>query len=145
MPRLRIASCPISGSAAASSGTLSATASDSSATYSRVIAPTATWPSVTDTPDSSTQAVDVDEHRGSRQAQRQQRDQALPAGEDARLVLVLGEQADGFRERRGCLVRKVRQLHRRTAPSRGPQSSLETDSKSATLTPPGLGNLARQH
>ena len=53
VPRLRIASCPISGNAAASSGTASATVSDSSATYSRVIAPTVTRPSVTDTPDSS--------------------------------------------------------------------------------------------
>jgi hypothetical protein len=53
VPRLRIASCPISGSAAASSGTPRETASDSSAAYSRVIAPTDTQPSATDTPDNS--------------------------------------------------------------------------------------------
>src|SRR6202035_5561105 len=41
------------GSAAASNGTASATVSDSSATYSRVMAPIATQPSAAETPDSS--------------------------------------------------------------------------------------------
>src|SRR5262245_4703581 len=48
-----MASRPIKGSAAASNGRVSATVPDSSATYSRVTAPIATWPSALDTPDSS--------------------------------------------------------------------------------------------
>ena len=65
-------------------------------------------------------AVDVDEHRRVRQPQRQQRDQALAAGEHARLVLMLREQRHSLGDGLRRLILNVRQFHQRSPSIRQP-------------------------
>ena len=78
-------------------------------------------------------AVDVDEHLRAGQPQRQQRYQALAAGEHARIVEVLSQHIDSFRNGRRRLVLNRRQLHWR-GPSIAGDSSLTRQGSLVTLT-----------
>ena len=55
--------------------------------------------------------VEVDEVRETGEAERQQRHQALTAGEDLGLVAVVGEQADGLGDGLRRVVLERRWLH----------------------------------
>ena len=64
------------------------------------------------------QPVEVDEDRGSREAQPHQRDQGVPAGYELRLVAVLTEKLYGVVDRLGYLVVEGYWLHLRNTPIR---------------------------
>jgi hypothetical protein len=55
--------------------------------------------------------VDVDQVLGVREAEVQQRDQALTAGQDLAVLTVLGQQAQGLVEIAGIVVLERRRLH----------------------------------
>ena len=63
-------------------------------------------------------AADVDKVGGMAQPQRQQRDEALPAGQDLGVGAVLGQQADRLLHGSRAVVAERRHLHRRP-PSAG--------------------------
>jgi hypothetical protein len=63
-------------------------------------------------------AVDVDQQRRLRQPHIERGDQTLPAGEQPRVVLVLGKQRDRFLERARLLIGKRRRLQRSVLPGR---------------------------
>ena len=56
-------------------------------------------------------AVDVDEVRGAREPVGEERHEALPAGEQLRVLAAVGEQRERVVERFGARVRERRRLH----------------------------------
>src|SRR5207237_6643154 len=55
--------------------------------------------------------IDVQDNRRARQTEVEQRDQALTAGEDLRLVAVARQELEGLVERSWGMVRERRRLH----------------------------------
>ena len=112
VPRLRIWKCPISGVACASSGTA---ARDLRIALHHALAGRRPAPracrSPARSPASSADAVHVDEVLEVREAQRQHRHEALPAGQHLGVVAVLGEQRADLVDRLRRVVLERRRLH----------------------------------
>ncbi len=112
VPRVRMAAWPMYGSASASSGSRSRTTADRSACRSRTVAPKVTVsapPSMVVEPG---HAVDVDHLGRLGEPHREQRDQALAAGQDLPLVTVLGEQCEHLVDGARRVIFEARHLHR---------------------------------
>ena len=56
-------------------------------------------------------SIDIDEQRRRRKAHVERCDQALPAREKSRVILVLGQKRHGFLQRPHFFVRKWRRFH----------------------------------
>ena len=80
-------------------------------------------------------AVEVDQDGGPRQAEVEQRHQALPAGERPRVSAMRGEQGDGVCHLGRALVGERRRLHRPWAPAAFIDSDLIPVGQSALSSP----------
>ena len=112
VPRVRIAACATKGIAAATSGASRATTALCSSARCRVMPPICNpLPPRWTRPESAGDLVQIDEHRGRRQAEVHGRNEALAAGQRLGVGAVLGQQVEGFVERSRTEVVERRRFH----------------------------------
>ena len=111
VPRCRTCGSPTWPAACASSGTLRASRSECARSWWLVSAPDRDVAAVVADVAELAQPADVDQHLGHGQPQLHQRQQRMPAGQELRLVAVLGRQVQGLVHGLGALVGERRGDH----------------------------------